>query len=236
MRFRIATIFLLALLGVPLTRAASQTGAPRVQLTPYVGWYSSVDDLRQVPDGTVNPDGTPGAAWTRLKPGPAVGLLAEIRSPLSFVGLRGNLLYVSSDLSILRHTGFKSCGEHCREFTYTHDPIASSSLVALTGDLVLRMPRIWRVQPYVLTGGGIKHYNFAQSKLSGEFATAYERDVTDPTLHLGLGTDWRLGRYGVVAEISNYFSMFDVQPGEPANTEHMQSDITYTLGVRVPLF
>jgi hypothetical protein len=145
-------------------------------------------------------------------------------------------LYVPSDLSIRRHTGFKSCGDHCERLTYTHDPVAPSSLLALTGDLLLRTPRIWRVQPYVLAGGGIKHYNFAQSKLSGEFAAAYERDVTDPTLHLGLGTDWRVGRYGITAEASNYFSMFDVQPGVQPSSEHMQNDILYRVGIRVPLF
>jgi hypothetical protein len=143
---------------------------------------------------------------------------------------------VPSDLARIQQSGLTSCGNNCQRFTYTHDPVAPSSLLAATGDLVLRTPRIWRVQPYVLAGGGIKHYNFAQSKLSGEFATAFERDVTDPTLHLGLGTDWRFGRYGVVAEASNYFSMFDVRPGERATTEHMQSDIIYRVGIRVPLF
>jgi hypothetical protein len=165
-----------------------------------------------------------------------LGLLAEIRTPLSFVNLRGNLLYVPSDLALYQQTGTSSCGDHCSEIVYGYEPVASGTLLIAVGDLVLRTPRIWRVQPYVLAGGGIKHYNFAQKELGGEFAAAYQRDVTDRTLHLGLGTDWRLGRYGIIAEVSNYFSMFDVQPGVQPSSEHMQNDILYRVGIRVPLF
>lgn len=74
--------------------------------------------------------------------------------------------------------------------------IGDGSVLAVAVDLVVRpLPRLV-VQPYVLGGVGFKGQNFS-----------FDEDrVDDLALHAGVGADAMFGRFGVMAEITDYIT------------------------------
>lgn len=218
-----------AVAGAP--GAAAQGGTARVRIMPSAGWYAPIQDARLVGSGT-------GAAWTRVMPGPAAGLVAEWAPAAAGVTLRGGLRFVKSDLAVRRHVGDSSCGENCYRSEYHNERVAGTSLLLATADMVVQGPRLWRVEPYFLLGGGVKRYGIRQQDLSGDVAAAYPKDEVDPTGHLGLGTALRLGRYALVAEAGDYVSTFDPGPSpDPALSRRirgsLQHDLALSLGLRI---
>jgi hypothetical protein len=215
--------------------AAAQARAVEVHLTPTLGWYTPVQNLATVPDDSER-------VWSRVEPAPVLGLAAEagLRS-VPFLGARVGLRYAPSELALRRFDGFQSCGQDCGRASYTSEPLAPASLLLVTGDLLLRGPRLAAVQPYVAAGGGIKRYDFRQQELEGEAAAVFAEDETRRTLHLGLGLDTRWKRYSLVTELGSYLSSFSEQAPSLIHPERMdrgerQLDLFLSVGLRVRAF
>lgn len=104
--------------------------------------------------------------------------------------------------------------------------VGDGSMLALTADFVARpLPRIAGFQPYGLAGAGVKHDNY--SFASDEFSEI--DDDTDLALHVGLGADFMLGKFGVIAEVSDFITSTD----DDTLGRH---DAFVMLGVRMRLF
>ncbi|HYW09579.1 MAG TPA: hypothetical protein VE913_21635, partial [Longimicrobium sp.] len=122
--------------------------------------------------------------------------------------------------------------------TYRTDPVAGSQIYLAVADVLLRGPRLGPVQPYILGGGGIKRYNFAQGELTDGYEVEYARDVTQRTSHIGIGTDVRLGGQSVAVEFSDYVGGFrsaaaSGATGTAALDGKRQHDISVTIGLRI---
>jgi hypothetical protein len=228
---------LLAVLAatVGATPAAAQARALEVHLTPTLGWYTPIQNLATVPDDSQS-------VWSRVEPAPVLGLAAEagLRS-VPFLGARIGVRYAPSELALRRFDGFQSCGQDCGRARYTSEPLAPASLLLVTGDLLLRGPRMAAVQPYLAAGGGLKRYDFRQQELEGEAATVFAQDETRRTLHLGLGLDTRWKHYSLVTELGSHLSSFGEEVPSLIHPERMdpgerQLDLFLSVGLRVRAF
>jgi len=176
----------------------------------------------------------------RIEPAPVFGVAADAGlSSMPFLGVRFSIRYAPSELALRRLDGFRSCGTDSERAAYSCEPLAPASLLFVTGDLMLRGPRLAAMQPYLAVGGGIKHYRFRHPELEGEAASVFAEDETRRTLHLGLDTRWR--RYSLVTEVGSYFSTFGEEVPSPIDPSRMdrgelQNDLFLSVGLRVPLF
>ena len=230
--YRVTLWLLAALLSCPSwsSEAAAQNAPRYLRVVPTAGWYLPVRDARVVGEGT-------SAAWTRVAEGPMLGVQAEWK-PHFPVSLRGGLLAALSDLELIRNVGTVSCGERCYRAVYETDPVGGTRVFLGVADLLVRGPHLWVAQPYLVLGGGLKHYAFDQGELRDEVAAAFPDDETDPAGHLALGLDLTARGYTVVAEAGTYLSTFDPAPETAAQEERsgqLQSDVALTLGVRIRL-
>lgn len=162
-----------------LLLASQAAQAQSIHVSPLVGAFhpgSDVFDLRNsAREGDL-------AADHAL----ALGLNVE----LSF--LRGSAVYATG--ARITDGGVAGGGE-----------VGDGSLLALTGDIVLRpIPRLFIVQPYFLGGAGLKResYSFDDDELSG----LLPENETDLAWHLGIGADVMLGKFGLVAEVSDFIT------------------------------
>ena len=80
-----------------------------------------------------------------------------------------------------------------------------SVLVGTAGVVIRPIPRLLIVQPYLVAGGGFKNQNFNYDD-DTDVSDAFPEDETDLTLHVGLGADIAVGRFSIVAEISDFIS------------------------------
>ncbi len=227
------SLFPVVVASSPLSVSA-QTRGLHAEVTPVVGWFRPIENLRAVQEDSA-------VFWTRIAPARTLGIRVESDVPaIRFLALRGSILYTGSDLAVQRQSGRESCGEACFRTVYMDDPIAPGSLLTLSADLVLHGPRILRVQPRVLMGGGIKRYYFGQDALQGPYAAAFAADESARTFHLGFGADVNVARYGIVAEVGTYMNDFDQmspvhsEPGYtlPRDFGEIQMDVFMTIGVR----
>jgi|GEM_PF-1061846 hypothetical protein len=221
---------LIALSLGPLDAGAQKRSFP-LHLAPTLGWYKPTQDLKRVP-------GEASADWTRIASAPMAGLTAELGLPIPALSLRGGVMYVNSDLAARRFAGFESCGSNCEKATYRTDPVAGSQIYIAVADVLLRGPLLGPVQPYIVGGGGVKRYNFAQGELSDGYEVEYARDVTQRTSHVGIGTDVRLGGQLIAVEVSDYVSGFRsaAAPGATGSAAlggKRQHDISVTIGLRI---
>jgi len=80
-----------------------------------------------------------------------------------------------------------------------------SVLVGTAAAVIRPIPRLLIVQPYLVAGGGFKNQNFNYDDET-DVSDAFPEDETDLTLHVGLGADIALGRFSIIAEISDFIS------------------------------
>ncbi|MFL5384788.1 MAG: hypothetical protein ACJ8GN_19875 [Longimicrobiaceae bacterium] len=193
--------------------AHAQTPAPRVSAIATAGYLHPVQDLRPVSTGT--------PAGVRLEGAPQVGLAAQVRTPLPL------------DVRVALSAAWPTL----RVAATSEESSTSRSAVTFAGvDLVVHGPGLGPLTTHLLLGGGVKHYDFDQRALSGGAAVDYARDVTDPTLHLGLGVGYAFRRHGMLLEVSDYESSFDRKTSGPGGTSApapSQHDLVVSMGVRV---
>ncbi|HEU0012567.1 MAG TPA: hypothetical protein VFQ45_02750 [Longimicrobium sp.] len=193
---------------------ASLAAQPRhVDVTASAGYYNPIQSLPSYRVGTE----THGAV---LKPGFVLNLAAE-RPVSRSVALRASWLHAHVELT----TGNRA------------DDLRTSDarLDALVGDVVLRTRRVAVVHPYLLLGGGVKHYGFDTEGLDDDAEDAFEDGRWSATAHLGAGVELDVYPIRLVLEASHYGSAY-----EPIEDDDIraawQNDLVYTVGVRIRAF
>ncbi len=188
----IAAASLVAFLFLP------SRGEAQVRLIPQAGLYASVTDLGTVdsPEGAVNV----GKQNSSL----ALGLTLDFGSdgPLGFriSGIYGT----NSEVPV---GGIGCSGVDCK---------LRNKVLGLSAGAVLRpFPAGFPLRPYLMAGGGLKHYNF-------EFGTdPFLRDAfgdeSMATGVLGVGVDWNLAVLKGNVEITDYISGSALDNGD---TQH----------------
>jgi hypothetical protein len=188
----------LALFAWPAT-----TEAQALKVNPRIGVYVPASDL-----GELSEDG--GRVVT-LENSLALGLGLELGLPFIPFNLRANLDY-ATDAAVTEEGVDREAGR--------------TTLLALTGDVVLRLPRLVLFQPYFFVGGGLKQYGFDTDD------PAAFRDTSDPTLHLGGGLDIGFRSLSLTAQISDYISWYELRAGDA----QIQHDLFLSIGLAFGLF
>jgi hypothetical protein len=184
-----------------------QPAAAQIRLIPQVGIYSPFAKLPSPQAGVdgLEKDGTL-----------AFGAALELGTP-DAVSFRVNLLHATDSEVPVTDIG---CDQDC----------ARSSVSTGTATLVLRLPNLIVVQPYLLGGGGVKRYDFTREDLSNEGLEAILNDQNQLTGHLGFGAELNLGMLRVVGEVSDLVSQFDVE-GDRFESDDLQHDVYFTVGL-----
>jgi hypothetical protein len=183
-----------------LALVAAPADAQFLQVNPRIGLYLPLTDLGEITGEAV-----------ALDHGLALGLGLEFGVPFLPFNLRANLDY-ASDIAVTQE-GFD--GDAGR-----------TTLLAVVGDAVFRLPRIVLVQPYLFAGGGLKQYDFDTDDPSSF------RDTSDPTLHLGGGLDLGFRSFSLNTEVGNYISWFELRDGD----SRIQHDLFVMIGFSVGMF
>ena len=102
---------------------------------------------------------------------------------------------------------------------------ARNNVLNATAALVFRpLPGGLALQPYLLGGGGVKHYDLESLD---ELQRSVLRDQTRRTLLLGAGIELRLGPLRILTELSDYISPIL----EDSDAESTQHDLFLTAGL-----
>jgi len=130
-------------------------------------------------------------------------------------------LGLNVDLGPLRGTVAYASGTTIKNASSQN--IGKGNVLAAAADLVIRpLPRIV-VQPYLLAGAGKKFYSYDANTTLGSGA---DKDAF--ALHGGIGADLSLGRLGVVAELTDFFS-------KGVDDKWNAHDAFLMFGVKVPV-
>jgi len=183
-------IMALALAGGLL---APQLTEAQTRVIPQIGLYVPANSFGEVSDG-----GFDGAIELGKKESTrAYGLGLEWGGG-GFVGLRGNLAYATSSNVPISGVGCGVCASR-------------STMMALTGGIVVRPLRLLFIEPYLIGALGVKRYDFSRSQIGEVFLD--DRNVR--TYQLGVGGELDLGPLSGIVEISDFVSDRAVQiPGE----------------------
>lgn len=192
-----------------LVLVSAPLSAQTISLLPKVGGFAPLSDLQDANGGTQG-----------LKGSLAIGLAAEMKLPV-LPRLRVGFDYATN--SELSDSGIGATGS-----------APNATLLAVTGDLVLRPLSAGPIRPYGLLGAGIKHYDISTDELTDpDLQAIFDQNRSSFTGHLGAGLDISLGLLGVTVEASDYISRFD--PGAAGNSK-WQNDIFAMVGMRLGLF
>ena len=202
-----------ALLATTATPAAAQVTSPRVALVATAGYFHPDQPLRSVPQ-----DG--GPVYSGLGSAAALGLAAEVRTPVRGIAVRLSSSYTRPELEV---------GATPEERTTSRSTVSAVGL-----DGVVRGPRFGPAQPYLLLGAWVRRYDFDQDALTGGAAETYADDETRRAGHAGVGVSWNVGRWAVLAEAGGWFGEFDDADEEVVRVR--QQDFHLNLGVRVPVW
>jgi hypothetical protein len=168
--------------GAVIAGLLALTAAPaaaQIYITPAAGVFIPASDLEDL-EGQ--------AEATRLSRSGTLGLGIN----LELGWLRGSVAYATG--ATISEEGVT--GE---------DDIGDGSVLAVAADLIVRpLPRLL-VQPYLLGGVGLKRQDFSYND-DGVGTNPLPSDLTDFALHAGLGADVMLGRFGIMAEITDYIT------------------------------
>lgn len=171
-----------AMSGAVIAGLLALTAAPaaaQIYITPAAGVFIPASDLEDL-EGQ--------AEATRLSRSGTLGLGLN----LELGWLRGSVAYA---------TGATISEEGVTD----DDDIGDGSVLAVAADLIVRpLPRLL-VQPYLLGGVGLKRQDFSYDD-DGVGTNPLPSDLTDFALHAGLGADVMLGRFGIMAEITDYIT------------------------------
>lgn len=170
------------LLAILFVGALAAPASAQVYITPTVGGYVPASDFQTL-------RGEARDARIERSATMALGMNLELGA------LRGSLAYVTG--TELTEDGVADRGA-----------IGDGSMLAGSLGLVVRpIPRILRLQPYVLGGAGFKRYGYSYN--DDGFSIGFPEDKTDFALHFGVGADLMLGRLGVMAEFTDFVSRDD---------------------------
>lgn len=187
-----------ATFGMAIVMLPGTAAAQGIHVTPAFGVFIPASDVAGIRDGVQ-------AAEVSREGTLGIGLNIESG------WLRGSLAYASG--ATLSQDG-------------TEGDIGDGSVLAVAADIVLRpLPRVL-VQPYLLGGAGFKNQSFSYND-SG-IGNALPEDQRNLTLHAGIGADAMFGKFGIMAEISDYIS-------QDVDDEWGQHDAFLMVGLRLKL-
>ncbi|CAN5639171.1 hypothetical protein BH23GEM10_BH23GEM10_17070 [soil metagenome] len=184
--------------GLALAMLPGIAAAQGIHVTPAFGVFIPASDLEGIRDGVQTAE---------VSREGTLGIGLNIESGW----LRGSIAYASG--ATLSAEG-------------TEGDIGDGSVLAIAADIVVRpLPRLL-VQPYLLGGAGFKNQSFSYD--DDGIGNALQEDQRDLTLHVGIGADLMFGRFGIMAEISDYIS-------QDGNDEWGQHDAFAMVGLRLKL-
>jgi opacity protein-like surface antigen len=179
--------------------------AQGLTVTPTIGVYVPASDVYRLRDNTEQ-------VFTVDKEGTfAMGVNVELGM------FRGTVSYASG--AQLNERGLQN-----------NENIGEGKLLAVAGDVVLRpIPRILFLQPYLLAGAGLRRedYSFEDDGVGN----ALPKDQSDFALHAGIGADLMFGRFGVVAEFTDFITKSEGDDWTPG-----QHDGFVSVGLKLRMF
>ncbi len=179
------------------------------RLVPQIGVYVPVSDLGRI-------EGAEGAIELGKKESSrAYGLGLEWGAGSS-IGLRGNVAYATASEVPLEGIECLTCASR-------------STMLALTGGVVLRPIRLFFIEPYFVAGVGFKRYDFSSSDFEQGFDLFVE-DRTERTYQLAVGGELGLGILSGIVEISDYVSEYAPDGFEPQRRHDFIVSIGIGLG------
>jgi hypothetical protein len=171
-----------------------------LKVNPRIGVYVPLTELGELTGETVE-----------LNNSLALGLGLEFGLPFLPFNLRANLDY-ATDAAVTQEGVDRDAGR--------------TTVLAVVGDAVFRLPRMVLIQPYLFAGGGLKQYAF-DTQRPEDF-----RDSSDPTVHLGGGLDFGLRGFSLNAELGDYISWYQLR----GDDSRMQHDVFLTVGFSITMF
>ncbi|HET7230313.1 MAG TPA: hypothetical protein VFJ16_09940 [Longimicrobium sp.] len=108
-----------------------------------------------------------------------------------------------------------------------------AGVTSLTADLVINLPHVGPIRPYLLAGAGVRYYEFHERTYFADGASVAPQDALVPTLHLGAGAAWKVGPAEMFTEaslVSGHYSAPNALPGG-----RTVANVGFTLGMRIPL-
>lgn len=201
--------------------AAAQLRIPPVRLIAGIG---------QVDGGTVGLFTTPTGQryFTLHHPATALQLGLETSSPVRGVDLRLNLQHSNPQLTL-------------GQIGTMEQPARAPANVYRTGvntvtlDAAIHLPRVLDSSPYLLVGGGIRHFDFKQSYYRDSNQPVVPADRDQAVGHLGLGTAWNVGRYDLFVEGSALLTRFRDPYSGNFDPIPSRREWSFTAGLRIPL-
>lgn len=177
------------------------------RIVPSVGLYVPVSDLGSI-------EGVDGAVDLGKKESTrAYGVGLEWGAG-GTISLRGNVAYATDSNVPISGIGCTTCASR-------------STMLALTGGVVLRPFRLLFIEPYVIAGTGLKRYDFSSSDFENGFDVIVE-DRTERTYLLGVGGELNLGPISGIVEVSDYFNKYDSGLGAGPERRH---DFIVSVGI-----
>lgn len=187
-----------------VTPAPAAAQAPvGLKLVPRVGWFAPLSNLDE---------------GVEMASGPAIGLALELDLPMLPLNVRANVDYAPDvELRTGNATG-----------------ASTGSVLAVVGDLVFRpAPTIAFARPYLLTGFGMRRYDFGPAEDPEMLDAVAPPTGSDFTFHAGVGVDVGDGPVTLIVELGDYLSSWNREEGA---TSRVQNDLFVSVGVRVGLF
>jgi opacity protein-like surface antigen len=185
--------------------------AQGVRVAPQVGLYVPVSDF-----GRVTEDGIEGTVDLGKKEATlAYGLGLDWWSRSS-LGLRGSIAYATDSDVPISGFGCATCSTR-------------STMLAVSGSLVLRPVRLLLIDPYVMGGVGVARYDVSSVGLDDGLDAVFD-DRNELAWHLGLGGELTLRFADLLLEVSDYITTY--QP--PGGTDsHRRHDVLIMIGVGI---
>ncbi len=212
-------------LAAALALAAAHPVAAQIRIPP----VQLIAGMGRVGGSHYGTYGSPeGAQYLTHQGATSVQLGLQTASPVRGVDLRLNLQRWSPRMNI--SGPFDADGG-----ATPNEVLHRTQLTSLTLDAIVRLPRVLESRPYVVAGAGITRFDFNQGYYLETGQPVVPADATRPTVHLGLGTAWNVGRYDLFVEGSVHaVSLRDAAMNQPLRVNEGHNP-TLTLGVKIPL-
>ncbi|HET7464632.1 MAG TPA: hypothetical protein VFJ82_25545 [Longimicrobium sp.] len=202
--------------------AAAQLRIPPVRLIAGIG---------EVDGGSTGVYVAPTGAryYTRHHPATALQLGLETTGPVRGVDLRLNLQHSNPQLTLGQLGTLEGPAPAPASDVYR------TGVNTVTLDAAIHLPRVLDSSPYLLVGGGIRHYDFKQNYFEASHQPVVPRDYNQAVAHLGLGTAWNVGRYDLFVEGSTLLTRFRDPYTRNFDPIPQRSEWSFTAGLKIPL-
>lgn len=169
------------------------------------------------------------------------GVVSLNTAPDAGIGVTARLPGLGMDISVAAQrtiglegtlvTGTYCTGICLAVLPLSHEHTFDAGLTRLSVSFDLRtVPSIWRVQPFITVGGGLKLYRFDSGAIPDAVTVPAPEDVDVGTYRIGAGVSAPIDRMEIVARVTEYLSGYPSRTGT-LSTE-LQHDWSATLSLR----